>query len=335
MIKTIKLLAIALLSVAAGFAQLKTTSTTLSVLVTANSSAQWCVSSATGISLPSLSGNTSGTILFVDREAAIVTSQGTSATCFNVKRGQLGTTAQFGHSTTATVWVGNPATGSGDNSRPFTGIFISSRPSGTCTASAQYSLPVINTGSIAGVGAGEVWDCVAGYWTMGTPQANRDYPIVNFTTLAVPNSIVTAGSTTHVDGKTFFSKLHVPYNAKLTGACWLNGATITTDNTIVILWDADGTVIANSALTGYVDSGGTASGYSCTPFLSTVLVYGPNTYWIGVQTKGTTDNILTYVTGGAPTGYATGSKTGTFGTVTAITPTTTFTTAVGPLMMTY
>src|ERR1700693_4611120 len=81
--------------------QVDTTSTTLTTAVAAitNQSGlvpqQFCLASATGVVLPSLSGGTSGSILFVDKEGAQVTGQGNSTTCFLVKRGVLGTSAVF------------------------------------------------------------------------------------------------------------------------------------------------------------------------------------------------------------------------------------------------
>ena len=335
--KTIKITSLLILAAVCAFAQLATTNTTLSVAVASNTTTQWCVASATGISVGSLASNATSTYLFVDKEAAQVTSAGSSATCFNVKRGLLGTSANYSHSTSSKVWVGNVATGTGDNSHPFSGgPFIAVIPSGTCTATAQYTLPVIVTGTPGGASmstAGETYTCSAGYWTRGTPQTSAVSYSAFYTLPIQPPTTAAYGSVTHVAGKTFFSQLFIPANATLTGACWFNGATITTDNTIAILWDNTGAVLAQTADT--VDSGGTASVYMCAAFTSTVAVYGPGSYFIGIETKGTTDNFYTYTTGGAPTGYATGSKTGTYLTVTAITPTTSFTTAVGPVMIVY
>jgi hypothetical protein len=145
------------------FAQNTTTSTTLSSAVTANTVQQFCVASATGIAAPLMSA--AGTYLVVDKEAVQVTSAGSSSTCWNVKRGQLGTSSASAHLSGAKVWVGNVATGSGDTARPFTGAFIGSVPSGSCTASAQYTLPVIFMGNSAGMAAGAaVYTCAGGVW---------------------------------------------------------------------------------------------------------------------------------------------------------------------------
>lgn len=153
------------------YGQATTTSTTLSVAVVANTTTQWCLASATGVVTPSLSSSTSGSILGVDREFAQVTGSGTSSTCFQIKRGQLGSSAQASHNTTSTVYVGAPSTGSGDTSRPFTGAFVTNAPSGSCTAALQYTLPVIVTGSAnSNAFAGAVFNCTNGAWTNTTPS---------------------------------------------------------------------------------------------------------------------------------------------------------------------
>lgn len=159
-----RILILILASVAA-FGQLTTPSTTLSSAVTSSSTAQWCLSSATGVVVPSLASGQNGSYLLADREVAQVTSTGTSSTCFKVKRGQLGTAASVGHSAAARVWIGQPATSSGDPSRPFTGAFVNTVPTGSCVASDQYTLPVLYVGSAAqGATPGSQWQCTQNQW---------------------------------------------------------------------------------------------------------------------------------------------------------------------------
>lgn len=317
------------------FAQLATTSTTLSNAIVANTTTQWCVASATNINLPSISQ--AGTYLFSDKEAAQVTSAGSSTTCFNVKRGQLGTSANYAHSKSAVVWVGNVATGTGDVSRPFAGgVLTSNVPSGSCTASAQYSLPIIITAPNNSDFAGGLARCVAGQWsvsTLGEGQApvTTVQPFTAFTTLS--NSIAGV-SVTDVNGTIWFSQLQIPNSATLTGGCVLNGATVGTDKWIIALYDATGVLVANTALAGTTTAG--VSLYQCIAFTSTLAVVGPGTYYLALQGNGTTDNFQAYKTGGAPTNYGTQSQTGVFGTLAAMTtPTVTFTTAKGPIGMVY
>lgn len=158
-----KLFIIGFALAASAFGQLTTTLTTLSSAVTSTNTDQWCLASASGVVVPT--STTNGSYLLADREAVQVMSQGLTSTCFKVKRGQLGTSASVGHSAASTVWIGQPATSSGDPSRPFSGAFVNTVPTGSCVASAQYTLPVIYTGSAAqGAIAGSAWGCVQSQW---------------------------------------------------------------------------------------------------------------------------------------------------------------------------
>jgi hypothetical protein len=330
-----KLIAILTLTSAAAFAQLTTTSTTLSAAISANTTTQWCVASATGISTPSLPGNNTGTYLMADSEVVQVLTSGSSSTCFQVRRGVLGTSANYSHANGVTVWVGNVASGTGDNSPPFSnGVFTPNVPFGSCTASAQYSLPVILTpGGNNNYYAGRTANCIGGFWIVGDPQLQVTPIFSSFTTLSPPNPIATS-SVTDVAGKIWYSQLVIPYESLLTGACVLNGATVGTDKWMFILYDGAGAVVANTATAGVTTA--TASKYQCINFTATVRVKGPASYFIAVQGNGTTDNFQAYATAGAPTNYATGSQAGTFGTAAKITGlATTFTAANGPLMMVY
>lgn len=312
-----------------------TTNTTLSAAIVANTTTQWCVASATGIVLPSLASNTTGSYLFVDKEAVQVTSQGTSSTCYNVKRGQLGTSANYSHASSAAVWVGNVATGTGDNSHPFSGgVLTPNVPDGTCTASAQYSLPLIIYGPPNAYASGARAYCTGGNWVLGFPQQKESgaFPYSMFTTISPPNPITTA-SVSYVVGTEFWGQLSIPYDTNLTGACILNGATVGTSKVIYFLADSAGNILATTALAGTTTA--TASKYQCIAFTGTIRIPGPGTYFIGVQADNVTDNFQSYATASVPTLYGTGSQTGVFATVAAITPTLTFTASKGPLAMVY
>lgn len=141
---------------------------------------------------------------------------------------------------------------------------------------------------------------------------------------------VAATSVTDVNGTFFISALEIDQNMLATGACWLNGATVTTDKHIAYLWDATGTLLANTTLAGTADAT-FASIYQCVSFTSPIAILGPAQYFVGVQGNGSTDNVQMYNTGAH--NYPTQSFTGTFGTPKAIaTIPTTFTAAVGPFM---
>ena len=78
----------------------------------------------------------------------------------------------------------------------------------------------------------------------------------------------------------------------------------------------------------------TASTYVKFAFTSQYLTVGPGQYFACTQSNGTSDTIRMLVTGTQDT-YLTTSKTGTFGTIPAITVPTTFTSAVGPYAYLY
>lgn len=141
--KSIFALAFGALSV---MAQLTTTQTTTTAALTASgNNAVVCLTASTGVNVPAVTTN--GTYLGIEQEAMQVTGT-QSSLCYRVKRGALGT-AVAAHASGANVWIGNAATGTGDSSRPFSGgSMIQSPPAGACTASAQYTLPVVLYGSL-------------------------------------------------------------------------------------------------------------------------------------------------------------------------------------------
>lgn len=167
---TFKTTLLLMLLATCAFGQATSTSTTLSSAVLAPSSnsqgtTQWCLASATGVVLPSLAGGTLGSYLATGAEIAQVVSQGTTSTCFNVKRGQLGTTGNYAWASGAIVWVGTSAVSSGDPSRPYSpGVFIDTTPVGTCTAANQYTLPLVASGGKTGRGIPQLVTCSSGSW---------------------------------------------------------------------------------------------------------------------------------------------------------------------------
>lgn len=158
----IKVYLLALLSLSLAFGQAVTTSTTLSSAMTRQQTFI-CVASATKTVLPSTAA--AGSYFGVDEELMQIVSQGSSTTCFNVQRGINGTLSTA-HQNTSVTWVGSAATSTGDPSRPFTGgPFVSNVPRGSCTASLQFTLPLIVYGAIYGGNNGQVVTCTAaGYW---------------------------------------------------------------------------------------------------------------------------------------------------------------------------
>ena len=121
---------------------------------------------------------------------------------------------------------------------------------------------------------------------------------------------VAAASVTDVSGTFFTSALEIDQNSLFTGACWLMNTVTGTDKHIAYLWDATGTLLANTTLAGTSD--GTASQYTCANFTAPIALTGPAQYFIGVQGNGTTDTLSMYATGAH--NYPTLAFTGVFGT---------------------
>lgn len=304
-------------------AQTNTTFTTLTQAV--GSTDQFIyVASLTGITAAGpLNQVTTG--LYIDREYMTVSTVATLGTVYQVGVYRVaGPTIGKSHVSGAVVIVGAPT------------IFEQRAPnfdfSATCVPGAYPSYPIVE------VSSGNLARCAGSgttaAWVVGGPLPASPQPYTAYTTLKYPGAPTGASSTSHVDGTIWFSQIDIPRSSVLTGACVYQGATVTTDKNIVALYDSGGILIASSTLAGSTNDG-TASLYQCQAFTAPVLVAG-GSYFAAMQTKGTTDNFFTYVTGGAPTLYGTQNQTGTFGTLPAMTtPTTTFTTAKGPLMMVY
>lgn len=304
----------------AAFAQsYSLTQTTLSTAITkidgTSSGAVIQLASVTGVTAAG-ANNAINTEIVIDREAMAVI--GVSGNQVTVLRG-WNTTHATPHNSGAVVWVGPPSFFFDDSGVPGQG------PSGACVRANELVLPHVHLPS------GDIWDCVGATWQKGVNQPTTK-PFTSFTTLAMPVAI-TATASTPASGKIWFSQLNVPVDAVLTGACLLNGATVGTDKVIYALYDSTGALVANTALAGVTTA--TASKYQCIPFTATVRVTGPQSYFIAAQGNGTADNYSLYATAGAPTNYATGSQTGVFATLAPITPTSTFTAAVGPIMSVY
>lgn len=144
---------------------------------------------------------------------------------------------------------------------------------------------------------------------------------------------IAATAKTYVAGTFYYGELLVHATTLITGVCIKNGATVGTDKLIYALFDHVGNGIANTALAGTTSAGATQ--FQCIDFTAPVVLFGPNTYFVGTQANGTTDNFGALAAGSVPSGYPTGSKTGTFGTIPVITVPSTFTADVGPQAFLY
>ena len=142
-----------------------------------------------------------------------------------------------------------------------------------------------------------------------------------------PATTTTGTDTTPVITETYIARVIVDFTSQLTGIAVLNGSAAA-GNLNVILYDANGYPVASS---GAVAQSGTAA-YQSVPFTAAVTVVGPAVYYVGLQCSSTSARFRSHTISMVPASKKTGEV---FGTVTAITPPTTFTTALGPIATTY
>lgn len=140
-------------------------------------------------------------------------------------------------------------------------------------------------------------------------------------------------NTTMVNGTMYYADVFLPVVGQvLTGIGALNGTTAGTNNGLVALFDNAGVLLASSALAGALSSG--ANAFQERAFTATYTVVRPGRYFIGYQQNGTTATMRTVATA-TWINLLTGSAAGTFGTIAALTPPTTFTADVGPIAYVY
>lgn len=313
-----------LLCASGAFAQTILTMTTLSSS-TDGSQQKIIVASATGINAPSANDPTKATFIYVDRELMDV--EAVSGTSLTVIRGAE-STAGRSHASSSLVFV-IPAylvTFSGGQYGASPAV-----PAGSCTRANELWLPRIQFIS------GLVSDCIGGQWVTGdalmTQRLTGNAFLSPYTGGTLYTSLDTNGTAPGANTEQYCTEIDLPYSKLLTGIALLNGTTVGTDKHLVILYDSSGNVLANSATAGATTSG--ASTFQKQAFLMQYYAVGPARYFGCWQTNGTTDTVRRIDTA-ADQGLLAGKITAqTFGTVAAITPPSTFTTALGAYLYVY
>lgn len=335
--KTLKLAAFLLglaLCASGAFGQTILPMTTLSSAVTLPTNA---VSSS--VTLTSITGivaqsNTSGgTDLYVDQELMQVNYVPASGTTLSVTRGYGGTQAQA-HLKSAIVFVISPT------AQPY--AIVTTVPQGACTrgasatTSGQYNtqstlyLPIIDTRDMVFA------DCLGGVFVAGDawPLQVTAFRVLSPDPGAVLYTSINSTGTTLAATTMYCSEIDLPFNKYVTGLGVLLGTTGGTDKHLVVLYDAAGNLLANSATAG--TTAGTASTYETLAFTTPYFAIGPAQYFGCLQTNGTTATVRMRVTSVQDNALTKGVTGQTFGTVPAtITVPTTFTTAVGPYELMY
>jgi len=133
--------------------------------------------------------------------------------------------------------------------------------------------------------------------------------------------------TTPVTTETYIAEVFIPCGTLLTGIALFNGSAVA-GNIKLGLADSTGAVVASTASTA---ASGTDA-FQRVPFSSTYYATGPSTYYVLLQCNNTSNRFNSHIAGN----FGASKKTSeVFGTLTTITPPTTFTTALGPIASLY
>jgi hypothetical protein len=155
------------------------------------------------------------------------------------------------------------------------------------------------------------------------PQSGtgRDVSYINKGPLVLPviqmGSLALTGYETNgtapVAGTMYLTEIFVPHIQTWTGISKLNGTVVGTDNHLVALYGANGTLLANSAVAGVLAA--SASVFQDIAFTAPITLI-PGRYFLGVQSNGTTAT-LRHLETALGASNNTGAQAGTFGTVPA------------------
>ena len=146
-------------------------------------------------------------------------------------------------------------------------------------------------------------------------------------------------ATDDVAGQWWLTDILVPYNRTVTAVGVLQGSTATTDKIRVAIWDSFGKLVGSSAVAGLaLASANTFK--ECTLVLdaaaatvTSLKLFGPQRYFIGVQGNGTAAAAIQTVKAATYIDVLGEVLAGTFGTTPAtITPPTTWTDALAPVV---
>ena len=136
---------------------------------------------------------------------------------------------------------------------------------------------------------------------------------------------------TMVAGTRYFTSVNIGVPQVFTGGIVEVGGTGGTDLWNIELHSPTGATLATTLLTG--TTAGTANTWQQIAFTSTYTLTVPGTYWVVLQSNGTTAKFASL---NSPiSSVLTGSATGTLGTAASITPPTTYTANLGPKIVLY
>lgn len=310
-----------LLAASMSFAQTILTRTTLASAVTSTSTTSIQLTSNTGLTA-------AASVIYVadpgaSGEAMFVNAVSSSGGYVSVTRGYQTLGKARTHASGTVVFIIPNVSGGG--------LAINTiAPSGSCTRASELYLPVISVGEY---GQGTVIsDCLGGQWVNG---GNTVTPTIVFS--PAPGGAVLTGvgtSTTTTNTSMYCADIYLPANKLLTGLEILNGTAVGNGHRNAILYDASGTLLAQSGTTTTTAS---ASTYQAYAFTSSFYAVGPAIYVGCSQAQNSSDSLNLVVTADGNAGLFTQIYTGqTYATVPAtITAPTAYTTAQGPYFAFY
>jgi len=162
---------------------------------------------------------------------------------------------------------------------------------------------------------------------IGQATASQNTRVYAYT---VPSATTSGTDTTPTANRVYTTAIFIPANMTLTGLSYLIGSVGGTDLAIAMLFNSEGVLVANSAVAGATV--GTTATMQHLAFTAPYAAKGPALYFAGIQVNGTTCRLRTQVFGDHPTAIFAQ----TWATPVSMTSVpTTFTTAYGPIVMTY
>ncbi len=146
-------------------------------------------------------------------------------------------------------------------------------------------------------------------------------------------ALATAGNDTACsDGDIYWAPVYLTANSlTVTGISYLIGSVGGTTKAIAGLYTSAGVLLASSTLAG--TTVGTAANFQALAFIAPVTLTAAGVYYVALQFNGTTAKFRTHTAPGLK--FIVGTVAGTFGTMAAITPGTTYAINTGPLAVTY
>lgn len=167
---------------------------------------------------------------------------------------------------------------------------------------------------------------------IGTAKVGTAIPVSNIQIGAVAYTSLGTSTAYAATTDLYCTSFFVPYDMTVTNINYLVGATAGNAAVIGYLFNAAGTNIGNSALTGTTPTSGAENTFFTLPLVSALAITGPSVYYVCLEGDSTSDTLRlvassTYI--GLVNSIVTGA---TFGTqVTSITIPTTFTTVQSPI----